>query len=175
MVQCCSVLQCAAVCCSVLHSMALYCRVLPCIAVCCSVLQCVAVCCRVWYCIAVYCRVLQCVAVWCSVVNVLHKRLRITTPNTVAVSCRVLQSSECDGYVLQSCALTECDGHERSMRQMWRSDSMRWIWSSDSYPAVSCRLLHSLAVSCSVLPSLALSCRLLQCVQYFAYVNAIIE
>ena len=62
-----------------------------------------------------------------------------------------------------------------AMRQMWRSDSMRWMWSSDSYPAVSCRLLHSLAVSCSVLPSHALSSRLMQCVQYFAYVNAIIE
>jgi len=87
-VECCSMLQCAAMCCSALQRVAacgsvwqrvvVRCGVLRCVAVCCSVLRCVAACCNVLQCVAVYsmiqyvavcCSMLQCVAVCCNVLQ----------------------------------------------------------------------------------------------------------
>jgi len=100
-IECCSVLQCAAVCCSVLQCAAVCCSVLQCVAVCCtctnrvrcSVLQCVAVCIAEWYSVLQWHRRAFCLAA--------HSCTTASTCVCVAVCCSVLQCDTVCCSVLQ--------------------------------------------------------------------------
>ena len=156
-VQCCSMLQSAAVCCSVLQCVAVWCNVLQCGAVWCSVLHCGAVCHSVVQCVVVmtlrnlfyefsvsqcvvcffravrFGSLFQCVGAYCSVLQ------------CVAVRCSALQACHTVlEHTIPPLLATAQTSNERS--------------------GVQRVVLQCVAVCCSVLQCVAVCCSVLQCV-----------